>query len=284
MREGGEAGLKEMTRKAEKPIAVMGMSGVGKTRIASMLRRDANWFHYSVDYRIGTRYLGEAIADEFKREAMKTPVLRDMLLSDSIYISSNITFDNLAPLSTWLGKPGDVKKGGIAFEEYLRRQRLHREAEISALLDTPLFVAKAKSIYGYDRFICDTGGSICEIVDPNDPNDRVLNSLSETCTIVYIAGDDAHADALKARFAKSPKPMYYNEGFLKRIWADYLKAKGVAESKIDPDDFIRSGFAQLIDWRRPRYEAIAKNWGVTVSAREIEMVTTPAAFFALLDK
>jgi hypothetical protein len=78
--------------------------------------------------------------------------------------------------------------------------------------------------------------------------------------------------------------MYYNEAFLKRIWADYLSQKGVAETQVDPDDFIRSGFAQLIDWRRPRYEAIAKNWGVTVSAREIEMVTTPAAFFALLDK
>lgn len=273
-----------MAHNTQKPIAVMGMSGVGKTRIASLLRREANWFHYSVDYRIGTRYLGEAIADEFKREAMKTPVLRDMLLSDSIYISSNITFDNLAPLSTWLGKPGDAMKGGIAFEEYLRRQRLHREAEISALLDTPLFVEKAKSIYGYDRFICDTGGSICEVVEADDPNDRVLKTLAETCTIVYIAGDEAHADALKARFAKSPKPMYYNEAFLKRIWADYLKTKSVHETAVDPDDFVRWGFARLIDWRRPRYEAIAKNWGVTVSARDIEKVTTPADFFALIDR
>ncbi len=272
------------SRSSEKPIAVIGMSGVGKTRIASMLRKDAGWFHYSSDYRIGTRYLGEAIADEFKREAMKSPVLREMLLSDSIYISSNITFDNLAPLSTWLGKPGDPKKGGIAFAEYLRRQRLHREAEIAALLDAPLFADKAKSIYGYEHFICDAGGSICEVVDPGDPEDRVLKTLAATCTIVYIAGDEAHADALKARFAKYPKPMYYNEAFLKRIWADYLVAKGVAETQVDPDDFIRSGFAQLIDWRRPRYEAIAKNWGVTVSARNVEKATTPAAFLGLVAK
>ena len=268
----------------DKPIAVMGMSGVGKTRIGAMLRREANWFHYSVDYRIGTRYLGEAIVDEFKREAMKAPLLRDMLLSDSIYISSNITFENLAPLSTWLGKPGDPARGGIAFAEYLRRQRLHREAEIAALLDTRLFVDKAKSIYGYDHFICDTGGSICEIVDPDDKCDRVLKALSESCLIVFIAGDDRHAQALKARFAKAPKPMYYNEAFLKRIWADYLSAKNVAEDKVDPDDFIRWGFAQLIDWRRPRYEAIARNWGVTVSAREIEKATTPAAFLSLVEK
>ena len=272
------------SRNSEKPIAVIGMSGVGKTRIASMLRREAGWFHYSADYRIGTRYLGEAIADEFKREAMKSPVLREMLLSDSIYISSNITFDNLAPLSTWLGKPGDPKKGGIPFNEYLRRQRLHREAEIAALLDAPLFAEKAKSIYGYRHFICDAGGSICEVVDPEDKNDPVLRALSKTCRLVYIAGDDAHAEALKARFAKYPKPMYYNEAFLKRIWADYLGRKGVAEAAVDPDDFIRSGFAQLIDWRRPRYEAIAKNWGVTVSARDVEKVTTPAGFLGLVER
>ena len=265
------------------PIAVLGMSGVGKTRIAAMMRRKADWFHYSIDYRIGTRYLGESIVDEFKREAMKTPMLYDMLRSDSIYISSNITFENLAPLSTWLGKPGDQVKGGIPFAEYLRRQREHRDAEVKALMDTPAFVEKAKTIYGYDHFICDTGGSICEVVDPEDRNDAVLKCLSETCLIVYIEGDDAHKNALKARFDKSPKPMYYNEAFLKQCWADYLKETGETEERVDPDAFIRWGFARLIDWRAPRYKAIADNWGVTVSAQEIERIQTPEAFLTLVD-
>lgn len=273
-----------MIKASARPIAVIGMSGVGKTRVASMLRREANWFHYSVDYRIGTRYLGEAIVDNFKREAMKSPTLREMLLSDSIYISSNITFENLSPLSAWLGKPGDPQKGGIPFDEYLRRQRLHREAEISALLDTPLFIEKARSIYGYEHFICDAGGSICEVVDPDDPDDQVLTALSKSCRIVHIEGDAAHADALKARFAKAPKPMYYSETFLKRIWADYLKERGVGEANVDPDDFIRWGFAQLIDWRRPRYQAIGEKWGVTVSALEIEKAQSPEAFLALVWK
>ncbi len=264
------------------PIAVLGMSGVGKTRIASMLRRDAEWFHYSVDYRIGTRYLGEAIADEFKREAMKTPMLRDMLMSDSIYISSNITFDNLAPLSTWLGKPGDPAKGGIAFTEYVRRQREHRAAEIAAMLDTPLFIEKAKSIYGYANFICDTSGSICEVVDPENETDPVLSTLAQAGRIVYIEGDDKHAAALKARFAAAPKPMYYNEAFLNRIWADYLTEKKVAEANVDPDDFIRWGFSQLIEWRAPRYRAIADKWGVTISARDVEAVNTPDDFLRLI--
>ena len=266
------------------PIAVLGMSGVGKTRISSMLRAEAGWFHYSVDYRIGTRYMDEAIVDNFKREATKSPLLRELLLSDSIYISSNITFDNLDPLSTYLGKPGAVDKGGIDFDEYVRRQREHRDAEIRALLDTPLFVQKANEIYGYDHFICDTGGSICEVVDPEDENDPVLKALSKTCLIVYIEGDAAHSEALKNRFDKAPKPMYYNETFLRRVWDEYCENENVDAKTVDPDAFIRWGFAQLIDWRAPRYQAIADNWGITVSAKDIEAVSTPEKFLDLIDK
>ena len=106
-------------RAPQKRVALFGMSGLGKTRISAMLREEAGWFHYSVDFRIGTRYMGEHIVDNFKREAMRNPFLRQLLRSDSIYIASNITFHNLDPLSTYLGKPGDPAKGGIPFDDYL---------------------------------------------------------------------------------------------------------------------------------------------------------------------
>lgn len=70
-----------------KRVLLFGMSGLGKTTLSNMLRTQANWFHYSVDYRIGTRYMGEYISDNFKREAMKVPLLRELMLSDSVYIS-----------------------------------------------------------------------------------------------------------------------------------------------------------------------------------------------------
>jgi len=44
-----------------------GMSGVGKTHISSMLRGH-DWFHFSGDYRIGTRYLDEPILDLIKQQ------------------------------------------------------------------------------------------------------------------------------------------------------------------------------------------------------------------------
>ena len=134
---------------SEKHITVFGMSGLGKTVLASLLRARGDWFHYSIDYRIGTAYMGEHITDNLKSQAMQVPFLADLFRSDSIYIGSNITFDNLAPLSTYLGKPGDPLKGGLPFAEYKRRQELHRRAEVNALLDTQPFIHRARALYGY---------------------------------------------------------------------------------------------------------------------------------------
>ena len=86
-------------------ITLLGMSGVGKTTLAYKLP-SSSWFHYSGDYRIGTKYLEEPFLDNVKEQAMKVPFLRDLLRSDSIYISSNITVHNLEPISTFLGKIG----------------------------------------------------------------------------------------------------------------------------------------------------------------------------------
>ena len=249
---------------ANKSIALIGMSGVGKTTIANRLRTGGDWFHYSVDYRIGTRYMGEAIVDNVKREAMKVPFLRDLLRSDSIYIASNITFENLAPLSTYLGKPGDPKKSGLPFDDYLDRQRQHRAAEIAALLDVGPFVDKARAIYGYDHFVCDCGGSLVEVVDPWDPNDTVMTALARRTVLVSLRGEPGDQEELTRRFIADPKPMYYQEAFLVEKWREYREEKGVAPDEVDPDDFIRWGYRQLITHRAPRYHAIGENWGVEI--------------------
>ncbi len=264
-----------------KRVMLFGMSGLGKTFLANLLRDHGDWFHYSVDYRIGTRYMGEYIADNFKREAMKVPLLRELLLSDSVYISSNITFDNLAPLSTYLGKPGDPARGGIAFAEYLRRQAQHREAEVAALLDTPRFIARAADLYGYPHFVCDTGGSICEVVDPRNPGDEVLTALSGAMLMVWIKGSPAHRDELVRRFDRAPKPIYYQPAFLMRLWSDYLAAQGLAEDQVDPDAFLRFAYAQVLDHRQPRYRGMA-TWGVTVTMEEVAAARTEAAFCDLI--
>ncbi len=252
----------------QKRILLFGMSGLGKTRLSNILRGSGEWFHYSVDYRIGTRYMGEHIADNFKAEAMKNPFLAQLLRSDSIYVASNITFDNLAPLSTYLGKPGDPSKGGVPFAEYMRRQALHAEAERAAMLDTSHFIERAKLLYGYDNFVCDSSGSIVEVVDPEDPGDPVLTEMGRTLLPVWIEGSDVHTKDLIRRFDRDPKPMYYQPAFLDTAWSEYRRECGGAEEAVDPDAFVRWAFARALAHRAPRYAAIARNWGVTVTGEE----------------
>lgn len=262
-------------------ICLFGMSGLGKTHLANMLRATGHWYHYSVDYRIGTRYLGEAITDNAKRAAMQVPMLRELLRSDSLYIGSNISFENLAPLSTYMGKPGDPARGGLEIDEYRRRQAQHRSAEIAALQETGHFIARARSLYDYPHFICDTGGSICEVVRPEDPDDPVLRHLSQHTLLIWLKGDAAHRARLIERFDAAPKPMYYDPAFLDAAWADYLRQSGQRATDVDPDAFIRWTYARALDHRQPRYAAMAK-WGITLEAEELLPIRTEADFTELI--
>ena len=265
-----------------KRVLLFGMSGLGKTYISNMLRANGDWFHYSIDYRIGTRYMGELISDSYKLAAMKTPYLGELLKSDSIYIESNITFDNLTPLSNYLGKPGNIELGGIPIAEYETRQEQHRKAEIAALLDTGYFVSRSKEIYQYENFICDSGGSICEVVDPEDPNDPVMKHLSQNTLLVWIKGSEAHTEALIDRFDKNPKPMCYEKSFLATKWKEFIYLKNINANEVDPNEFIRWTYSKALSHRQPRYEKMSK-WGITVKAEDIEKVKNTNQFNSLIE-
>ncbi len=269
---------------ARKKVLFFGMSGLGKTYVSNILRDAGEWFHYSIDYRIGTRYMGEYITDNAKAEAMKVPFLRDLLLSDSIYLGSNISFNNLTPVSTYLGKPGNPELGGLEIAEYRRRQEQFRLAEIHALLDTKYFIDRAQHLYQYPNFICDTGGSICEWVDPNDPNDQILSELSRHTLMIWLQGDDAHTAELIRRFDKSPKPMSYQAEFLSNVWSEYLQQHGCDGADVNPDDFIRWTYARALAHRHPRYEAMANNWGITVTAEDVSKVRDASDFDELIER
>ena len=260
-----------------KRVLFFGMSGLGKTHVSNMLRAAGDWFHYSIDYRIGTRYMGEYIADNAKAQAMKVPFLRDLLLSDSIYIGSNLSFDNLAPVAAYLGKPGDPGKGGLEIAEYRRRQEQFRMAEIHALLDTEYFIDRAQRLYDYPHFICDTGGSICEWVDPDNPDDPVLKELAKHTLMIWIEGDAAHTAELIRRFDKAPKPMAYQPAFLTRMWDAYLSENNCLPGEVDPDAFIRWTYAKALAHRQPRYQGMAR-WGIGVTAAQIAGLKDAAGF------
>jgi len=273
---------KDWETSTNKRVSLLGMSGLGKTKLSNMLQSTFSWFHYSVDYRIGTRYLDEHIVDNFKQEAMKNVFLRDLLLSDSIYISSNLNFNNLSPLSTYLGKPGSEDLGGIDFNLYKKRQKQHREAEILSVMDTNKFIEKSNNIYAYQNFVCDTSGSICEVVNPEDPNDPLLTHLYKNTLIILIKGDKKHKDQLIKRFKANPKPIYYNENFLNEKWSNFKNINNVDNKNVDPNKFILYCFEDLLDHRIPIYDSIAKNWGITINADDISKVKNEKDFINLV--
>ena len=262
----------------EKRITLFGMSGLGKTHLARLLR-GASWFHYSIDYRIGTGHLGGTIGDWLKREAMAVPALAHLLRTDGVDVSPNLSFENLSALSAWLGKPGDPAKGGLPVEEYARRQAVHRDAERAAYAETARFIERARDLYGYPHFVCDTSGSLCEVCDPEDPDDPVLSDLAARTLPVWLRGDDDHADTLIARFDRDPKPIYYRPEDLARLWDGY---RADHPGPVDPDAFARHAYASVIAARQPRYAAIARRWGVAIPAAEVATARDAADVTALV--
>ena len=262
-----------------KKVTLLGMSGVGKTYLSTLLCGH-NWFHYSGDYRIGTRYLDEPILDIIKQQAMQVPFLHDLLRRDWIYIRNNIKVDDLGSVLSFVGKLGDPERGGVALEDFVHRQAQYREAEIAAMHDVPEFIRKSQEIYGYRHFVNDVGGSLCELDEPS-----VIDLLVTHTLILYIQVTDKEEEQkLIERAQSDPKPLYYRPDFLKQQLEIYLEENALSyAAEMDPDEFTRWIFPRLFHSRIPRYEAIAEPHGYTVTSREVSEVRDEAGFLQLLE-
>tara|TARA_B100000780_G_scaffold275828_1_gene243246 strand:- start:1198 stop:1935 length:738 start_codon:yes stop_codon:yes gene_type:complete len=118
----------EFLNAPHKALTLMGMSGVGKSHLSSMMR-EWGWFQYSCDVEIGTRYLAD-------------------------HIECAISADDISAVSGFISKPGD-----LPLAEFKRRQGLYYAAECAALARVPDLAA------GHAKFVNDSTGSICEIED-----------------------------------------------------------------------------------------------------------------------
>ena len=128
-----------------KTFTLIGMSGVGKSHTAAILKKNSNFYHFSVDYLIGHYYLADQIPDH-----------------------QDVTKEDITPITSYLGLLGDPDKGGRSYKQYRRRQRLYHDAEVLASNALGNFINIAKQ-QGLPGLICDTAGSFCELEYPELP-------------------------------------------------------------------------------------------------------------------
>jgi hypothetical protein len=192
-------------------ITIIGMSGVGKTRISSILA-NAGWVHYSSDYRIGSHYLEKDILNVVQREVESIPSIRKLLDNGTLTLEGHVTIQNIELVSNFIAQIGNPEKDGLSLEEFSRRLNLYYEAEIESAKDTAKFIQKA----GDKHFVHDSSGSLCHL--PDD----VISEMATITRFVYIEATQEDEKALIDRARAYPKPLYYPVEFLKTALEEYM--------------------------------------------------------------
>jgi len=181
-------------------------------------------------------------------------------------------------VSSFLGKLGNAAQDGLSLHEFKRRQKLHHHAEVAAMKDVPEFIEKAKDIYGYNHFINDAGGSVCEL-----DSAEVLETLAKHTLIIYIKIPTALEQTIIERAKTDPKPLYYREAFLDEKLSEFMHLYNYSSSEvIPPDDFVTWVFPELFKSRIPRYQAIADQYGYTIDANDVATVKNEHDFIRLV--
>lgn len=237
-----------------KVITLMGMSGVGKTYLSTMLRDDG-WHHYSCDYEIGTTYLGQEISDTLNEPNKVMP-------------------EDLSQLSRYVGRLG---KGGLSLEEFKRRQKQYYEAECASLKQLKSVVSQAHQ-EGFTNVVNDSTGSLCEIDD-----DVLLDSIDENSLIVYIKANTEQEKEVLKRAQEYPKPLFFSPERFDFWLEEYMSDKGIAKTEeINPDDFARWVFPRLFENRLPKYQRIADKYGVSIPSEAFKNVQSAEAFLSVI--
>lgn len=228
-----------------KNVALMGLSGVGKTRATNKLRevRGERIKTYSVDEAIWTGR--SALREDFERWAGEV----------NRYIG-NVAANSLAVTADYLGMLGDPAQGGLPESEFRRRQALHAEAERSAVLQVNNVVKRPGD------WVIDLSGSFCEVVQPWQPDDQVLRAIERHCRSLLIEATPEHLVKLYKKQQSNPKPLYYRPEFLDKHIPDMLdfynvgNVEALAPSAVS--DFL---YPKLMQERMARYAAIVGGMG-----------------------
>lgn len=238
---------------------MIGMSGIGKTRLSRHLTRCGTWRYVSIDGEIQRRHLREELLFVFDAKNNQRCEYSQFRKPDPLCLELETHPDSLALLTAYLGLPGDTSKGGLEFAEYVRRQDAHRQAERRAIEDLVEL--------GTDQpVLADASGSFCEVFQADDP---VLDALQERFMFVSLRENDALITVLVERFKAHPKPIYYPPDLLIQYWEEYAQTYAVAPAKVDPQEFALWAYEKLVAARRAKYAALAERSDASIDAADL---------------
>lgn len=227
-------------------ITLMGMSGVGKTYLTSLMKK-WGWKAFSSDYDIGLNVLEK---------------------------SSALTPEDISYLADYLGLLGDPSLGGLGLDEFKRRQKQYYDAEIAAALK----LGDEKKAAAGMNFVHDSTGSLCEIEDKD-----VLAYVGEQTKVVYLEASQEHEEQLIARARAHPKPILYPPSKLDEWVDEFLYEEGVIDiEKTAPGAFALWAFPKLFYNRLPKYQWIAERYGVTIRAEDLKGLHQEDQFLELI--
>ena len=232
-------------------ITLLGMSGAGKTHISCQLEA-WGWRSYSCDYVIGDEYL-----------------------KDEMSGVGPVTADDICALSDYLGKLGDINRGGFGLDLFKERQKAYYEAEIAALY------AMERAIDDVNGdFIHDSTGSLCEVED-----EAIMQKIGEQTLFVYLKTDKQEEDVVLQRARDYPKPLFFPPEFLNNKLEEFLSKFNVQSvDTMVPDDFSRWVFPLLFEARKPKYQKLADLYGVTINASEFKNLKSSDEFIDIIAK
>ena len=93
----------------------------------------------------------------------------------------------------------------------------------------------------------------------------MIKALTENTLLLYIEADFECEEMLIRHAHTHPKPLFYNPAFI----APKLEDKPNGGQNIEPLDFARPLFPELLAFRKPRYTKIAERYGFTINAKDL---------------
>ena len=224
--------------KGKKGIALIGMSGIGKTHLTQLLT-DGGYESCSIDFEIGTKHL-------------KT------MIEQALGEACAVTINDLSQISRYIGQVGATAEGGRTLALFSERQTTYNKAETDALRAALLVEGESDPS---QAFILDTTGSFCEIDDKD-----LVAQIAEKFLIVYLEADEESRKAAIARAVDNPKPMYYPPKAFEKWVEAYCTENSIDDiEQAHPHDFARWVFPKLFAARLEKYERLAAQYGLTIS-------------------